>query len=417
MATTTWRIQSRQAGALIAALSLMAGCVPTAMVPLRRSLEAGPTFAAATATRGVTGQATVAGVPLANATIYVHDPIANAKPGPSSGDADTRLTYDGPEIRTDAEGRFSLPLTVKPGQAAYLFISDGSRAMTALIGPSQTAYGGSGLVAFSPAHPLQVDADTTITASLLVGKMAAMGRFAAAGAKGFLVQARVLNVLNFGAGKGSFQLKTIGGTDNRDAAFATSLARRMANSDPRVTRPPRALRTKREIKLVQGIFNTVFATKAAATVEIGESYQASVQLMAAIVEVQPKLVDTAMGIIVAANTEMVLDAVRSIGNLASSLGPVLAQAADIELVQVTAAAEDSPTFRGDALNARPVATTTGATVDIAASVNGQQLVGASVRVLLAKDLSVLADGLTTDAKGHVLLPLSVRLVPSTLMLP
>jgi hypothetical protein len=55
------------------------------------------------------------------------------------------------------------------------------------------------------------------------------------------------------------------------------------------------------------------------------------------------------------------------------------------------------------------------TVSILTSLQGQPLAGATVRVSLAKDLSVVADGLTTDTQGRVTLPLSNSLPPGTLV--
>lgn len=57
-----------------------------------------------------------------------------------------------------------------------------------------------------------------------------------------------------------------------------------------------------------------------------------------------------------------------------------------------------------------------ASVDIRTSVQGQPLAGAHISVLLANDLSLVADGMTTDDQGQVTLPLSERLAPGTLVL-
>lgn len=63
----------------------------------------------------------------------------------------------------------------------------------------------------------------------------------------------------------------------------------------------------------------------------------------------------------------------------------------------------------------PVTSPAGRSVVIAASHHGQNFANAAITVLLAKDLSTVATGLTLDAEGRMVLPLSDKLQPGAVV--
>jgi sugar lactone lactonase YvrE len=72
----------------------------------------------------------------------------------------------------------------------------------------------------------------------------------------------------------------------------------------------------------------------------------------------------------------------------------------------------SPTTPGQAVPTPPATRT----VDILATVAGQPMAEAAVKVLLAKDLTTVVEGGKLDAAGHLFLPLTETLTPGTVVL-
>lgn len=129
-------------------LALLAGCAaPMATVPPTQPTDsaapAGPGSAApAVAPTPATlqdvwtleGQATRAGVPVANAPITVYDALTDA---PAGSTPDGLLVVNG-ELKTDAEGRYRVTLAnLKPGRAARLFVDGGAWSLSTVARPGE----------------------------------------------------------------------------------------------------------------------------------------------------------------------------------------------------------------------------------------------------------------------------------------
>lgn len=131
-------------------LALLAGCAaPMAAVPPTQPTDgaapAGPGSAApavaptpAPATLQdvwtLEGQATRAGVPVANAPITVYDALTDA---PAGSTPDGLLVVNG-ELKTDAEGRYRVTLAnLKPGRAARLFVDGGAWSLSTVARPGE----------------------------------------------------------------------------------------------------------------------------------------------------------------------------------------------------------------------------------------------------------------------------------------
>jgi hypothetical protein len=124
-------------------LALLAGCAaPMATMPLTQPTDGtapgalapttpavAPTLAPATLKDVWTleGQATRAGVPVANAPITVYDALTDA---PAGSTPDGLLVVNG-VLKTDAEGRYRVTLAnLKPGRAARLFVDGGAWSLS-----------------------------------------------------------------------------------------------------------------------------------------------------------------------------------------------------------------------------------------------------------------------------------------------
>ena len=228
---------------LAAAIALLPGCqggparAPAAgVVP-----PAGPTAATATATAVIHGRAVVDVVPLANAEVTVYDPLRKQAPvTPGVGDG-VRVEWAPAVVRTDAAGNFVLPLALKPGQAAEIFVTDGKRSVCAVLVGPDAAVRNAGKTPFSATRPLVVDVDTSATTGLMLNSLAALGRAAAAQqAKGpeavLAMQAKALDAMAAGVGPAAAKLRALAST----VGIATTIARHMVQADPRL--PAAALR-------------------------------------------------------------------------------------------------------------------------------------------------------------------------------
>jgi hypothetical protein len=106
------------------------GTAPAALAPAAPAVPTvAPTPTAATLKDVWTleGQATHAGVPVANAPITVYDALTDAPAG-STPDG---LIVVGGELKTDAEGRYRVSLAnLKPGRAARLFVDGGAWSLS-----------------------------------------------------------------------------------------------------------------------------------------------------------------------------------------------------------------------------------------------------------------------------------------------
>ncbi|MBC7544922.1 MAG: hypothetical protein H7338_19535, partial [Candidatus Sericytochromatia bacterium] len=194
----------------------------------------------ASAQLGFSGQALVGTVPLANATVYVHDALANRAPVAPGKGVGSQLEFVATPFTTDAQGKFTIPLTVKLGQVAYVYISDGKQALSALVGANQTSYRSTGKVTIDSANPLKVDSDSTVTAGVMLGTLSSFGK--AAIAKGTTKDATKMAVITkavegmaVAATKTSFKLQGL--TKGKDLSKA--LAIRMLKADPRVKAGPK----------------------------------------------------------------------------------------------------------------------------------------------------------------------------------
>ncbi len=222
--------------AVTVSLSLLAGCAPSVMgviSPPDSRAPANPAIVAAAI--GIAGRAMVGTVPLANATLVIHDPIANLPPlTPGSGDGQ-RLEYAGAEIRTGADGGFTLPLAMKPGQVALIYVSDGKQSVSALIGGDGTAFRNVGKAPVDAAHPLLIDMDSTSTGSVMLSSLKALGKAvlkteAGTVADRLAVQGKAVDAMAAVAGKTAAKLLSLAGS----ADVAKKIAVNMLEADPRI---------------------------------------------------------------------------------------------------------------------------------------------------------------------------------------
>jgi hypothetical protein len=135
-------------------LALLAGCAaPMATLPPTQPADgaapAGPGLAPAIPAVAPTpapatlrdvwtleGQATRAGVAVANAPITVYDALTDA---PAGSTPDGLLVVNG-ELKTDAEGRYRVTVAnLKPGRAARLFVDGGAWSLSTVARPGEPA--------------------------------------------------------------------------------------------------------------------------------------------------------------------------------------------------------------------------------------------------------------------------------------
>jgi hypothetical protein len=216
---------------LSASVSLVAGCLPSPLLGGNAAPGSSPTSLAATMVSGV---AKVGSVPLANARIYVHDPLTDAPPLEPGTANVARLEFTATAFKTDGSGAFKIPLAIKPGQVAYVYISDGKQALGALVAGDRTTYRSTGKVAISDANPLQVDVDSTLQVRALAKPLEVLG----SGVPLFLLKgkfsermqllAKTIDVMAASAAEASrATLPSLA-----DNAAATALAERMTHADP-----------------------------------------------------------------------------------------------------------------------------------------------------------------------------------------
>jgi hypothetical protein len=220
-------------------LALVAGCQGAPAVTVGASTaQPEAAVAALPAETLISGRAMVGAVPLANAEIVVFDPIANAPPlAPGAGDG-VRLEARPLSVRTDAEGRFTIPLTLRAGQAAEVYVSDGAQSVCGvLVGPA-FAVRNAGKTAIDAAHPLLLDMESTTTAGVMLGSLKALGKAVAKrralGPDALLaLQAKALDTMAAVVGETAAKLAALAGT----ADVAQKIAKHMVQADPRVPAP------------------------------------------------------------------------------------------------------------------------------------------------------------------------------------
>lgn len=224
--------------ALALSLALLTGC-QGAPAPAGPPSEAhGPAVAALPAETLISGRAMVGAVPLANAEIVVFDPIANAPPlAPGAGDG-VRLEARALSVRTDADGRFTLPLTLKAGQAAEVYVSDGAQSVCGVLVGPQFAVRNAGKAPIDAAHPLLLDLESTTTAGVMLGSLKALGLAAAKrrvlGSDALLaLQAKALDTMASVVGETAAKLAALAGSTD----VARTIAKHMVQADPRLPAP------------------------------------------------------------------------------------------------------------------------------------------------------------------------------------
>jgi hypothetical protein len=221
--------------------ALVTGCQAAPVAPGAPGPSAGPAVAAPSADTLLAGRAMVGAVPLANAEIVVFDPIADAAPAaPGAGDG-IRLEARPQSVRTDADGRFTLSLTLEPGQAAEVYVSDGAQSVCGVLVGARFAVRNAGKTPIDSAHPLLLDIESTTTAGVMLANLKALGKAAAKRrAQGpdavLALQARALDTMAGVVGETAAKLAALAGT----ADLARTIAKHMLQADPRL--PPSAKR-------------------------------------------------------------------------------------------------------------------------------------------------------------------------------